>query len=816
MLLRDLSHSLRQLRNAKGFTVAALLCLGLGVGITTAIFSVVQSVLLRPLPYKDPGRLVRLYTEFPNFANGGLRKFWTSAPEFLEMRRDLKRWETIDAWQSGGVNLTGSTEPVRVSATFVTSTLLQTLGIAPVKGRLITPADDEFGAPPVVVLGEGLWRRSFGADPNILSRDVWVNGRKTSVVGVMPQGFEFPAGETEPTEVWLPVQLNPASPGGRGGHRFYLLGRLRQGVTLAQAQQEMREYTVETGKKASDGQGGHMLHPTNHPLVSFGLQDEVTGSVKPALWALLGATGFVLLIACGNVANLLLARAEARSREIAIRRALGAGTGELIRQFLVEGLMLSLGGAALGVLFARITLRVLLTAAAGSLPRAGEVNIDLTVLLFSCGLAIFTGVFFGFAPLVQLIPRAASDSLKGTRTTATREAHWLRGLMITGEMALALILLIGSGLMIGAFWRLQHVDTGLRPENVLTLQLALPGEVYREPAQTNAFWRQLDTRLNSLPGVIAASFSSGLPPQRPINANDTEIEGFKPEPNGPGHNIDYWNFTSPRYLAAMGVDVIEGRWFSDSDGPQSPPVVVINESMARIYYGGKSPIGRRVRPAFQDPWRTIVGVVRDVRNAGLDRPAGTELYLPIQQVTTFPLRGLSIQVRTRGPALAQAGPVQSEIRSIDASLPVARVRTMEDVIYRAQARPRFLTMLLGLFSSVALGLAALGMYSVMSYSVAQRTAEFGIRMAMGAQRPDVLRLVLVRGLMLASAGFVIGAGGAFALNRFLKGALYGVGEFNPLPFLAMAALLVFVTLLACVAPAWRATRVDPLVALRYE
>lgn len=813
MVHRDVLHGLRQLARSRGFTAAALACLSLGIGISTALYSVVQAVLLRPLPYGQPGQLARIYTEFPTFANGGLRRFWTSGPEFFELRQDLKSWQTIDAWTNRGINLTGTSEPVRANATYVSGTLLDTLGVQPVMGRRLQPGDDAFGAPLTLVISEGFWKRVFGGDPRILTRTVSINGEKANIVGVMPGSFQFPPGEIEASEVWLPLQLNPANPGNRGGHNYYLLGRLKAGVSLDQARQEMAAYISEKGKL---GPGSHHFSVENHTLVTYPLQAEVTGSVRPALWALLGATAFVLLIACGNVANLLLARAEERGREIAVRRALGASTWELVRQFLAEGVLLSAGGAALGVLFAHFCLRMILRAAEGTIPRSAEIQMDWTVLVFACGLALLVGVFFGLAPLVQLLPRQSMEQLKaGTRSTATWEAHWMRNLMITGEMALALVLLIGAGLLMGAFWKLQRTEVGVRPRNVVTMRVALPNATYREPAQTQAFWRSLEERLRGIPGVQAASISSGLPPERPLNANDTVMEGFTPKPGGPGHNIDYWNIASPGYLAAQGIELLEGRWFNASDGAGSPFVVVVNDSIARIYYGGKSPLGRRVRPGGQDQFATIVGVVRDVRNAGLSQPVGTELYLPLHQVPV-PIRTMSVSIRASGDPLALVSAVRNEVRGLDPTIPVSNIRTMEELIARSQARPRFLTLLLGLFSAVALGLAALGIYSVMSYAVTQRTSEFGIRMAMGAQREDVLRLVLTRGLTLAATGLVAGALGSMLLNRLLRGAMYGIGQFDPLPFAGMSLLLTAITVLACVAPALRATRVDPLIALRYE
>lgn len=815
-LLSQVKLALRSLRRSPGFALAAIASLALGIGATTAIFSVVNAVLLRPLPYGEPDRLVRVYTEFPNFPNGGLRRFWTSGPEFIELKRDLKSWQTLDAWRTQGVNLAGtSVEPARVAAAMVSGTLMQTLETKPVIGRLLSPEDDGPGVPRTVVISSGLWQSAFGGDPKVLGREVLFDGVKTTIVGVMPKDFQFPPGETVPAEVWTPLQLDPTKPGNRGGHGYYLLGRLKPGVSLEAARQEALQYESALGSK--DSMKEHFLHPKNHPLVMYGLQSEVTGSVRPALLAMFAAVCFVLLIACGNVANLLLARAESRQREIAVRRAMGASAVGLIQQFLVEGVLLSLCGAAAGLVFAYGALKLILAAAGSSLPRAAEIGLDPTVLGFTVLLSLLTGVFFGLAPLAQSLPRALSEALKaaGGRTTATKEAHLLRRLMITSEVALALVLLIGAGLMFSAFWKLQAVNTGLQPENVVTLRLALPANTYSKPAEVQQFWEELQRRVRSLPGVESASVVSGLAPVRPIDANDTEFEGFQRRPGGPLQNVDFWNVAGHNYFQTMGIQLMDGRLFTESDGANTQPVLVVNQTLASVFYPGQSAIGKRIRPGFDGPWFTVVGVVADVKNAGLDKPAGTELYFPLAQ-TDNNVRGAAIVVRSQRDPMQLVSAIRAEVRSLDPALPLSNVKLMTDVIAQAQARPRFLVLLIGLFSAVALGLAALGIYSVMAYSVAQRTNEFGIRMAMGAEQSDVLRLVLRQGLLLGLSGVLIGAAGALALNRILKDSLYGVGAFEPLPFLGMSLLLVLVTVLACLAPALRATRVDPVVALRYE
>jgi putative ABC transport system permease protein len=806
--------ALRSLLRDRGFTLAAIACLALGAGATTAIFSVLNAVVLRPLPYRTPESLVRIYTEFPTFPGGGLRRFWTSGPEFLELRRDLKSWRTIDAWQTGGVNIAGAAEPVRANAAFVSGTLLETLGVQPRMGRLLTAADDLFGAPRAAVISEGLWRSAFGADPGILSRDVRIDGAQASIVGVMPGGFQFPPGDPEPADVWTTIQLNPASPGSRGGHRFYLLGRLRDGVTLAQAKQEMTQYVNATG--ATAGPGRHVLHPQNHPLVVYPLQDEVTGNVRPALVALFAAVGFVLLIACGNVANLLLARAEARQREIAVRQALGAGGLQFFRQFVAEGLILGLSGALFGLAIARLGLAAILRAGAVAIPRAHEVGIDGAVLAFSLVIALLTGVVFGLAPLLYQFGHELAHALKaGSRTTATRESHRLRALMIAGEIAMAVVLVAGAGFAMRAFWKLQQTRLGFKPDNLLTMRVALPPQIYREGADVQRFWSELQPRLAALPGVVSSSIVSGLPPIRPLNANDTEIEGFVPRPDGPRQNVDYYQVAGDRYFETMGIQLLGGRLFTSSDGPKAPPVVIVNETFERLFYPGQSALGRRVRPSFTGEWRTIVGVVADVRNGGLDRPAGAELFIPSGQSEGF-FRAAYIVVRAGRDPLSLASAVRSAVQSIDPNLPVAQIRTMDEVLERAQARPRFLALLLGLFSAVALGLAALGIYALMSYAVTRRTSEFGIRIALGAQSGDVLTLVLKQAFRLGVAGLIAGAAATFALNRLLRGNLAGFGDFDPVPFATAAAILLGATLAASLAPARRATRTDPLTSLREE
>ncbi len=813
-MLHNIRYALRLLGRNPGFTAAAIACLALGIGATTAIFSVVNAVVLRPLPYRDSGKLVRIFTEFPNFPNGGLRHFWVSPPEFLDLRRDLSSWEGIEGWANQGANLAGATEPVRTTVSFVSGGMLPMLGVQPALGRVFSAADDQPNVVLTAVLSHGLWERAFGGDRAIIGRDIRLNGNPCHVIGVMPAGFAFPPGELDPPEVWLPLQIDPARPGGRGSHFLSLLGRLKPGITLAQANGEIGRYVQHTGETSA--QGTHPFHPKNHPIVTAGFQDEVVQGVKPAMMVLLGAVAFVLLIACVNVANLLLARSESRRREIAVRAAIGAGLGRLLQQFIVEGILLSLGGAALGLLLAFGGLRLIVATNAGSIPRVAEIGIDWQVLLFALGVSVATGVIFGLAPIVHTRPSTLHDTLKSAsgRSAGSQQANRFRAVLVTSELALALVLLIGSGLMVKAFWRLMDVNAGFDPSRVLTMRLALPGATYPNPAAVSGFYNNLLERVQALPGVEAASAVSGLPPGRPINANDTMIEGFVPRPNGPIQNFDYYNSVSPRYFEAMRARLVEGRLFTDGDGASANPVVLVNQTLARTYWPNESALGHRVRNGGPtSPWRTIVGVVADIKNAALDRPAGTELYFPAAQA---PRNTSYLAIRAKGDPMSLASAVRAQIAALDRTLPISDLRTMEDVMDRARSRPRFLTLLLTLFSSIALALAALGIYGVISFSVAQRTNEIGIRMALGAQGGDVLKLIGAAGLRLAAAGTAIGAIGAFALTRTMSGLLFGVSSFDPLTFVLMAAALIAVTLLACYLPARRAARVDPLVALRYE
>ena len=812
--MNDLRIALRQLFKNPGFTAVAVLTLALGIGATTAIFSVVNAVLLRPLPYAEPDRLVRIYSEFPGFPNGGLRRFPVSGPEFFDLKRETRSWESLDAWGSGGVNLAGDSHPMRVPASFVTGGLFRSLGARSLLGRALEPGDDSPGGPLVAAISYGLWQRAFGGDRGIVGRDILLNGSQCTVLGVMPMGFEFPPGAMDATEIWAPLRLDPANPGGRSDHGLNLLGRLRSGVSHVQAQEELNALVMHSGETGS----GHRFDATNHTIVSHELHREVVRSVRPALRMLLGAVGFLLLIACVNVANLLLARAESRQREIAIRGALGAGLGRLASQFVVEGVLLSSAGVLVGCLLAYGGLELIKSTGLAGIPRAAEISMDGRVILFAMAVSLVTGVVFGLTPLAHVVRHDLHHAMRsaGASATGASGVQRFRQFLVVGEIALALTLLIGTGLMLRAFWKLQEVNAGFESGNVVTLQVALPGSSYRDH-QVRDFWMRLEARLSALPGVEAAALASGLPPAYSSAHSDTQIEGFVPTEGGPVQNVEFYQSISQGYFSTLRIRLLDGRPFDARDGPEAPEVAIINQTMARLFWGNESAVGRRIRPSGTTNWCTVVGVIADTKNGGLEKPSGTELYVPFTQNAG---RGRSqrmfIAIRSAGNPTAVVNAVRGELAGLDPTLPMSSVRTLDDLVASAQSRPKFLTLLLTLFAGVALVLAAVGIYGVISYSVSRQAREFGLRLALGAQRGHVLGIVLGRGMMLALFGIVVGLLGAFALTRFLSSLLFGVTPTDPVTFLVVSMLLGVVAFLASYIPAHRATRVDPMEALRNE
>jgi putative ABC transport system permease protein len=810
--LQDLKYALRMLKKNPAFTTVAILTLAVGIGANSAIFSVVNSVLLRPLPYRQPGQLVRVYSEFPTMQ---LQKFWLSAPELLDIQREAKSWEAIGAWAPGGQNVGTESEPLRVTSAAITRSLIDVLGVQPERGRNFTEEEDRNGGPSVAIISHGLWQKGFGGAADIIGKQIQVNAASTTVIGVMPANFAFPPGSNDQVEILLPFQFDPANPGNRGGHFLSVIGRLRPGVTIEQAQSEMT--SLMAGWK-SEGRAQHLLNPERHPVVMLGLHEDVVGSARKAVWVLMAAVGFVLLIACVNVANQLLARAESRHREFAVRLALGAGLKRMVRQFVAEGFVLVLIASILGVALAFAGLKVLLLFAPDSVPRTEEIGVGLPVLGFTIAVAIIAVFLFGLAPLAQVSERNLANWIRGAGQRAIRGGgQTLRKGLVVAEIALAVILVIGSGLMIRAFWKLQQVNAGFDPTGVVSFSVNLPGVKYK-PAERLQFINALEQKLSTVPGVASVSIASGLPPLRRINANDTEIEGYQQTPDSPAQNVDYWNFVGNDYFKTMKIRVLEGRTFEpQDDNPDAMRVVIVNQALAKRFWTG-SPIGRRVNPGFADPkvWSTIVGVVEDTKNAGMDKPAGPELYFQVRQVNQFLSGNLSFVVRGSNESAPLESPIRNAVREMDPSLPVYNLRSMNEVVSKSMVQPRFLALLLAVFSGIALFLAAIGIYGVMAYSVAQRTQEIGVRMALGARPLHVLRLIFQQSLGMLLIGTVIGLAGAFALTRLMRTLLFEITATDPLTYVSVIGLLTVVALLACYIPARRAAKVDPLIALRYE
>ena len=817
-LFQDLRYAGRLLLRSPGFSLLTILTLALGIGANAAIFSVVNGVLLSPLPYRQSDRLMSIYSQFPSL---GFDRFWVSAPEYLEFRERATTFKDVGAYVTPAVNLEGQDQPVRVRAAMVTASLFSVLGVNPERGHVFSAAEDLPKADPVAVLSDGLWHRAFGGDPGIVGRRVKIGGKERTIVGVMPPGFDIGGRHVE---VWMPLGLDPAQPGGRGSHFLYLVGRLRPGATLAQARSELQGLLVRWKRELPKD---HTPDPERHRLVIKPLLDDLVGDVRPKVLMLAVAVGLVLLIACLNVANLLLARAEARQREIAIRTALGAQRGRLIRQFLTESVLLAFLGGLLGLLLALVGVRAIVALNAESIPRVEAIGVDARAVAFTLALSILSGLLFGLAPALHARGGSFFAALKegGQRGTAGRASQWFRRVLVVAEIALASLLVIGAGLLIKSFWVLQQVSPGFDPHHVLSLQMSLPPASYPEAHQLPDFYRQLVAQVAALPGVEGAATVSGLPPKRDVNANDTEFESIKPTKDGPPQNVDYWQFVSRDYFKAMRIRLVEGRTFNAGDDRGTPGVAVINQTMAKVFWPHRSPLGDRVRapgpppPEPESPWLTVVGVVADVKQGGLDQKTGTELYFLQDQAPETVgggVRTMYLVARTQHDPLSLANTVRGVVRGLDPSLPVSEVRPMDQVLFDSVARPRFVMVLVLLFAAVALVLAAVGTYGVLSYTVEQRTREIGVRMALGAQIGQVLGMVLGQGATLAGIGLVLGVAGAVALRRILASLLFGVTPTDPSIFAAVVALLALVSLVACLFPARRAARVDPLIALRYE
>jgi putative ABC transport system permease protein len=811
---RDIRYAFRQLRRSPGFTLVAVFTLALGIGANTAVFSVLNGVLLRPLPYASADRLVMVTSAFPTM---DFDRFWVSPPEYFELREWNQAFEELGGYRTGSAAIETSDQPVRVTSAVATWSLFPTLGVQAVRGRTFTPEEDLPGVAPVVLISWGLWQRAFGGDPAILGSSVRVSGSPATVIGVLPEGFDV---EDAGVDVWSPINIDPSDHVNRRGNHFLnLVARLADGVTLERAQADLDRLELRWQEEYGDT---HAPSAEFHPFHASDLRTDLLGDVRPAMLLLMGAVGFVLLIACANVANLLLARSEYRQREVAVRVAMGAGKGRLVRQLLAEGVTLGVAGGVLGLALGWAALQAIL-AVNPDIPRSEGVRLDATVMAFTAAVAVATGLVFGLAPLLNTTLRRVGGALSegGTRTTHGSAGTRVRKMLVVAEVALAVVLLTGSGLMLRSLSALQRVDLGFRPDNLLTFEISLPSNAYPDPDDVVGFYRGLLDRVRALPGVVSATAMSGLPPLREVDANDTQFEGVERTPDGPAHNVDYWTGVETDFIQTLGLQVAEGRGFEPSDVGREDPVMMVNERLARTFYPGTTPVGRRIRPCCGDDelWFTVVGIVANVKQAGVNNDPGTELFFlnpQIGGVGYFAYRTMNLVVRTTRDPLELAPPVRRVLGELDKSIPMADVQTMETNVSRTMAQPRFLTLLLGLFAGIALVLAAVGTYGVMSYSVAARNREIGIRMAMGAKAGSVQRMMLTQGTVLAGAGLLLGLGGAMGLTRFLASQLFEVSTTDARTFVVAPLFLSAVALMACYLPARRATRVDPVQALREE
>lgn len=804
---QDLRYGARMLLKQPGFSLIAVLTLALGIGANTAIFSLIDAVLLRPMSYANPDQLVLVWED--SSAIGFPRD--TPAPaNYADWKAQNHVFQDMAALGYRSFNLTGEGEPEKLQANGVTANFLPLLGVVPALGRNFLPEEDQPGGAKVVILSHQLWQSRFGGDSSIIGRDLLLNGEKRRVVGVMPLGFQF--GDRS-ISLWVPLAFTAEELAQRSSHYLNVVGRLKPGITVGQADADIKaimQRIVQQFPNEAEGMSSAVVS----------LHEEFTGDVRLSLWVLLLAVGCVLLIACANIASLLLARAAARQREIAVRAALGAGRWRIVRQLLTESLLLAGAGGALGVLLAAWSFAFLQKLIPPGLALQASLRLDGRVLMFTLLAALAAGLLFGLAPAWQAARPDLQEALKqsGGRSGSSSGQRRLRNLLVVGEVALALVLLIGAGLLVQTLANLHGQYSMLRPESVLTLRTVLPEYKYGEHAKRTAFYTQVLERVRALPGVTSAGYTTSVPLEWKGGANGLTIEGKQPGPNY-SWNANHRQVTAD-YLQTLGVALRQGRFFTAQDDEQAQPVVIINETMARQYWAGEEPLGKRFKFGGADsqaPWMTIVGVVADVRQMGMDVPVKAEMYFPQRQIKThsfFTPRDLVI--RTQVAPLNLVTAVRDAIHAIDPEQPVTNIRTLDEILGEQSQLRRTGMLMLALFAGLALLLASLGLYGVLSYFVTQHTPEIGVRMALGAQRGDVLRLVLRQGLTLVGAGIGIGLLSAFALTRLMKSLVFGLGATDPLTFVLVPVLLFAVAWLACWLPARRATKVDPLVALRYE
>ena len=811
---RNLRHAARLLLKSPGFTIAAVVTLALGIGANTAIFSLIKTVMLQPLPYRDPQELVMVW----NAAHRN-EATWLSNRELLSYREESRSFAQLAAYVETDANVTGGQDPERVRAAAVTANIFDTLGVTPLLGRSFAASEDGPGAAPSVILGHSLWQRRFGGASDIVGKTLQISGRPRTVVGIMPASARLPVDyrATRPTELWFPLVIDPADLGQWGSRSNFVFGRLASGREPASATSELEVIArrwISAGFVKDHGDGG--LFRTAIPVQEF-----VTGDVRRPLLVLLGAVGVVLLVACANVVNLLLARADARRREVAVRTALGARRGDLVRQLLTESVLLSSVGGLAGLGLAHAAIQILATLRPAGLPRVDEAAIDPVALAFTAGLSLATGLIFGLVPAVQLSRLGVSAVLNesGRGGAHGKVRHVVRRGLVVAQLAFSVVLVVGAGLLLRTLIALNQIDLGFNPDRVLTAQLQLTASDYPDDADVIGFYRQVSERLESVPGVTAAGAVRMLPLTRTIGDWSITIEGRPLATPNENPNADYQSAT-PGYFRTVGLTLLRGRLLTNADREDAPLVVVINDTMAERYWPGQDAIGKRFQMGgigTTRPPMTIVGIVRTSRHNAVVEEPRAEMYLPHAQLPRSvggPGRGLAIVIKTEQDPLTALTPLREIVRSIDPNLPLADIRTLDDITARALAAPRFAASLLGLFAALALTLAAIGTYATISLLVSERAQEIGIRIALGAERSTILRWVLGEGLVLAAVGIGIGVIGALLLSRALETLLYGVQALDLITFAMVPIVLVIVTLLASLTPARRAASMDPATALR--
>jgi predicted permease len=819
-LARDLRYAFRALGKSPGFTVAAILSLAIGIGANTAIFSITSALLLRPLPYQDSDRLVIMWNTSPGL---GITRDWFSTAQYFDIKNGHHGFEQVAIAIGGSYNLTGDGDPERVGVTRVSNELLPMFGAKAYQGRLFTQEDDKTGSPNVAILTYGMWARRYGSDPKMVGRQIIINSHPYEVVGVLPRSFTLPR-EVLPTlegtsqsDVLIPMRYAPNPAEDRGHEDYNIVGKLRRGVSLEQVRAEMETITARLRQAHPE------VYPPNGRLtfIVLPLLEQVVGNVRHTLWLLLAAVGCVLLIACANVANLMLSRALARQREIAVRTAVGATATRIIRQLLTESVLLAVCGGILGVLFALVSVHWTRILGPRSVPRLSDVGIRADALLFTLLISVISGILFGLAPALRVASVNLLSTLKDSeRGSAGTSAMWGRGnnlrrLLVIAELATSVVVLIVAGLLLRSFARLQQVDPGFNPGNVLTLELTMSGDKYKDPQVLRSTYHQLWERLERLPGAVSAGGVSSLPLSEMYAWGPINVEGHVLPPGEKFVNADE-RIVSGHYFETMEIPLLKGRLFTDQDTTDKPRVLVVDDFMAQQLWRNEDPLGKRI--SFGDlsakpEWATVVGVVGRIKQDALDSDSRMALYMPEDQ---FIGRAMNIVLRTSTDPASMASAVNHELHELDRDLPTYRVITMDQRIAESLSRRRFTTILLTLFSGLALALAAVGIYGVMAYLVSQGTRELGIRMALGATQPAILRLVIRQGMVLALCGVGIGLIAAVAFGRLVSGLLFGVRSTDPVTFAAIALLLTAVALLASYIPARRAARIDPMISLRCE